>query len=58
MVESFAISGDFDQMPCSAASDLDLHCKPVTHLGVSILQWVNQTAKMLNISGTLIFHIH
>ena len=34
-------SGDPDQMPHSAASDLGLHCLPDTHLGVSRLQWVN-----------------
>ena len=27
-----------DQMPCSVASDLDLHCLPITHLGVSRLE--------------------
>ena len=37
----FANSGDPDQTPHSAASDLGLHCLPVTHLGVSRLQWVN-----------------
>ena len=40
MFELFANSGDPDQMPYSAASDLGLHCLPVTHLGVSNLQWV------------------
>ena len=40
MFELFANSGDPDQMPHSAASDLGLHCLPVTHLGVSNLQWV------------------
>ena len=42
MVELFANSGDPDQTPCSAASDLGLHCLPVTGLGVSSLQWVNK----------------
>ena len=42
----FANNGDPDQMPCSrcrgnTASDLGLHCLPVTSLGVSRLQWVN-----------------
>ena len=41
MVELFATSGDPDHMPHSAASDLGLHCLPVTLLGVSRLQWVN-----------------
>ena len=40
MVKLFANSGDPDQTPCSAAPDLDLHCLPVTHLGVSSFQWV------------------
>ena len=30
-------------MPHSAASDLGLHCLPITLLGVSRLQWVNQS---------------
>ena len=37
---SFASSRDPDQTPRSVASDLDLHCLPVTRLGVSSLQWV------------------
>ena len=41
MIEQFANSGDPDQTPRSAASDLGLHCLPVTRLGVSRLQWVN-----------------
>ena len=40
MVELFANSGDPDQTLRSAASDLGLHCLPVTLLGVSRLQWV------------------
>ena len=36
MVELFANSRD------PAASDLGLHCLPVTLLGVSQLQWVNE----------------
>ena len=36
----FANSGDPDQMPCSAASDLGQHCLPVILLGVSRPQWV------------------
>ena len=34
MVELFANSGDPDQTPHSAVSDLGLHCLPVTRLGV------------------------
>ena len=40
MVELFAKSEDSDQTPHSAASDLGLHCLPITLLGVSRLQWV------------------
>ena len=42
MVELFANSGDSDQMPRIAASDLGLHCLPVIHLGDSSLQWVKR----------------
>ena len=41
MAKLFANSGDPDQMPRSAASDLGLHCLPITRLRVSRLQWVN-----------------
>ena len=41
MVALFANSGDPDQTPRSAASDLSLHCLPVTRLVVSSLHWVN-----------------
>ena len=41
MVALFANSGDPDQMLHSAASDLGLHCLPITLLAVSRLQWVN-----------------
>ena len=37
MIELFANSGDSDQTPDSAASDLGLYCLPVTFLGVSRL---------------------
>ena len=40
MAELFANFGDPDQMPRSAASDLGLHCLPITLLRVSRLQWV------------------
>ena len=33
MAKPFADSGDSDQMPHSAASDLGLHCLPVTLFG-------------------------
>ena len=39
-VELFANSGDPDQMPQSAASDLGLHYLLIILLGVSRLQWL------------------
>ena len=42
MIELFANSGDPDQTPQNAASDLGLHCLPITSLGVSRQQWVNK----------------
>ena len=42
MIELFENSGDPDQTPRSAASDLGMHCLLVTRLGVSSLQWVKQ----------------
>ena len=41
MAKLFANSRDPDQTPHSVASDLGLHCLPVTLLGISSLQWVN-----------------
>ena len=41
MVELFANSGDPDQTPHPAATDMGLHCLPITRLGISSLQWVN-----------------
>ena len=40
MAKLFANSGDPDQTPRSAASDLGLHCLPSTLLRVSRLHWV------------------
>ena len=40
MAKLFANSGDPDQTPHSAASDLRLHCLIITLLRVSRLQWV------------------
>ena len=37
----FANSGDPDQTPHYAASDLGLHCLPITLLGISRPQCVN-----------------
>ena len=41
MAKHIANSGDPDQMPHSVATDLGLHCLPITLLWVSRLQWVN-----------------
>ena len=46
MIKLFANSGDPDQTPRSVASDLGLHCLPVTRLGNSSLQWVNYNNHM------------
>ena len=55
MAKPFANSGDPDQMPHSAASDLGLHCLPITLLGVSSLQWIK--AKVFIDTGNLhVFH--
>ena len=40
MAKLFANSGDPDQTPRSAASDLGLHCFPIT-----LLQWVRLSVK-------------
>ena len=41
MSKLFANKADPDQMLHSAASDLGLHCLPITLFGVSRLQWVS-----------------
>ena len=46
MAKLFANSGDPDQTPHSAASDLGLHCLLITLLRVSRLQWVYSCIKM------------
>ena len=43
MTNLFANSGDPDQTPRSAASELGLQCLPITILLVSRLQWVNMS---------------
>ena len=47
MAKLFANCGDPDQMPCSAVSDLGLHCLPITLLRVFQLQWVKVLSKTL-----------
>ena len=49
MAKLFANSGDPDQMPHSAASDLGLHCLSITLLQVSRLQWVKESFKVFGI---------
>ena len=57
MAEIFANREDPDQMPHSAASDLGLHCLPITFLGVSRLQWVklNQIMVQMVINDICMF---
>ena len=43
MVELFANSGDPDQTPRSMASDLGLHCLPITLKVVYRLQWIKSS---------------
>ena len=47
MAKLFSNSGDPDQTPHSAASDLGLRRLPNTLLGVSRLQWVKGTGYTL-----------
>ena len=54
LVELFSNSGDPDQTPRSAASDLGLHCLLVTRLGVSSLQWLNDSF----IQHMIVLHIY
>ena len=48
MAKLFAKSEDPNQMPHSAASDLGLHCLPITHLRVSRLQQVNNKSALVD----------
>ena len=45
MIELFANSGDPDQTPQNAVSDLGQHCLPVTLLWFSSLQWAKKTVQ-------------
>ena len=58
MVELLANSGDPYQTPYSVASDLGLYCLPVTHLGVSRLQWVRVCAVLLCDQGSHIILVN
>ena len=53
MVELFANSGDPDQTPRSAASDLGMHCVPVILLGVSSLQLVKYLSDNIMINNQI-----
>ena len=48
MAKLFANSRDLDQTQCSAASDLGLHCLPITLLWVFRLQWVKAPYLLYN----------
>ena len=54
----FANSEDPDQTPRSAASDLGLHCLPITLLGVSRLQWVKTIYHLLHFRDRLERRFH
>ena len=57
MAKPFAKSGGTDQMPYSVVSDLNLHCLPVTLLGVSRLKCVNWLGEsLLDISQSHLSH--
>ena len=43
MVELFASNGDPNKTPRSAASDIGLHCLPVTRLGSPVFNGLEQT---------------
>ena len=55
MAKLFANSGDPDQTPRSAASDLGLHCLPITLLRVSQLQWVKVGGFISTVKLNLLF---
>ena len=51
MAKLFANSRDPHQTLCSVASDLSLHCLPITLLQVSRLQWVKGGYKKITLMG-------
>ena len=57
MVELFANSGDPDQTPHSAVSDLGLHCLSDTCFGVSSLQGVNKEYLVITLEYFVILMI-
>ena len=56
MAKLFANSGGPDQTPRSAASDLGLHCLPITFLRVSRLYWVKGSRS--HSKNHIYFHIN
>ena len=42
MAKLFANSGDPEKTLQNGASDLTLHCLPITHLGISRIKWVKR----------------
>ena len=61
MAKLFANSGDPDQTPHFAASDLGLHCLPSTLLQVARLQWVNNfshSSPTIHVMGTHLKHLN
>ena len=56
MARLFANSGDPDQLPFSAASDLDLHSLPINLLGISRLKWV-KCLDLLQLTRNLVMDI-
>ena len=57
MAKLFANSGDPDQTPYSAASDLGLYCLPITILEVSILKWVKHVHFMYTLFTTIYHYV-
>ena len=72
MVELFVYSGDPDQMPHSAASDLGLHCLPAPFLGspdynglelvhlyiyIKIAIWMYAEVSILKVSIMIQYHL-
>ena len=55
MVKLFANSGDLDQTPHSAASDLGLHCLPITLLWVSDYSGLKYVLETFVQSGVMLF---
>ena len=55
MAKLFANSGDPNQTPRSAMSDLGLHCLSSTLLWVSRLKWVKEPFKI--VGGNILFFL-